>query len=78
MRFPSTARRVEETHFEDGNGEALLLEEAGEQLGQVVEGAAGKVGQLLELIPQAELERHLSHTHAYLLPRKNNSYKCVP
>lgn len=47
------------TYFEDGNGEALPLEEAGDQLGQVVECAAGKVGQLLEFIPQAELERHL-------------------
>lgn len=53
---------MEATYFEDGYWEALPLEEAGDQLGQVVEGAAGKVGQLLELIPQAELERHLKGT----------------
>lgn len=51
---------MEATYFEDGKREALALEEAGNQLGQVVKGAAGKAGQLLELIPQAELERHLS------------------
>lgn len=50
---------MEATHFEDGKREALALEEAAKQLGQVVEGAAGKVGQLFELVPQAELEGHL-------------------
>lgn len=50
---------MEATYFEDGEREALPLEEAANQLGQVVEGAAGKVGQLLELVPQAELEGHL-------------------
>lgn len=50
---------MEATYFEDGNREAPPLEEAGDQLGQVVECAAGKVGQLLEFIPQAELEGHL-------------------
>lgn len=53
------ARQMEATYFEDGNREALALEEGGDQLGQVAECAAGKVGQLLELIPQAELEGHL-------------------
>lgn len=59
MSFNPTATPVEATYFEDGNREALSLEEAGDQLGQVVGCAAGKVGQLLEPVPQAELEGHL-------------------
>lgn len=43
------ARKV--TYFEDGEREALPLEEAGNQLDQVVKGAGGKVGQLPELVP---------------------------
>lgn len=39
------------TYFEYGEREALPLKEAGDQLNQVVKGAAGKVGQLPELVP---------------------------
>lgn len=46
-------------HFEYGEREALLLEEEDEQLDQVTEGDSGEVGQLPELVPEAELERHL-------------------
>lgn len=39
------------TYFEDRKWEALPLKEASHQLDQVVERAAGKVGQLPELVP---------------------------
>lgn len=38
----------------------------GHQLDQIVKGAAGKVGQLSELIPQTELERHLFENKHYI------------
>lgn len=47
------------THLKYGERETLPLEEVGDQLDQVVEHYAGQVGQLLELVPQAELESHL-------------------
>lgn len=47
------------THLKYGERETLPLEEVGEQLDQVVEHDGGQVGQLLELVPQAELESHL-------------------
>lgn len=46
-------------YFENGEWEAFPLKEAGDQLDQIVKGAAGKVGQLPELVPEAELESHL-------------------
>lgn len=46
-------------HLKYGERETLPLEEVGDQLDQVVEHYAGQVGQLLELVPQAELESHL-------------------
>lgn len=54
------------THFENGEWEALLLKKAGQEMDQVVKGAARKVGQVLELVPQAELEGHLK-TQTFLV-----------
>ena len=38
-------------YFEDGKWEAFPLKEASNQMDQVVKRAAGKVGQLPELVP---------------------------
>ena len=47
------------SHLEDGEREALPEQEACDQLHQVREHAAAEAGQLLELVPQTELEGHL-------------------
>ena len=47
------------SHLEDGEREALPEQEARDQLHQVREHAAAEAGQLLELVPQTELEGHL-------------------
>ena len=46
-------------HLEDGEREALPEQEACDQLHQVGEHTAAEAGQLLELVPQTELEGHL-------------------
>lgn len=46
-------------YFEQREREALVLEEAGHELDQIVKSLGGKVGKLPEFIPQAELEGHL-------------------
>lgn len=55
----SLGQRLHVSYFQDGEWETLPLKEAGDQVNQIIEGAAGKAGQLPELVPQAKLESHL-------------------